>query len=326
MITAWQSELKATVNDPTQLFKLLALSEDFLPAAQQAVKLFPLRVTQSFIARMRKGDPQDPLLNQVLPLGAEMLEVPGFSQDPLAESQHNPVPGLLHKYQGRVLLTVTGGCAIHCRYCFRRHFPYHKNTVGRKNWSQFLHYIAADDSIREVILSGGDPLVADDHHLSELITQLAMIPQLQILRIHSRLPIVLPQRINAELIQALTRTRLRPVMVIHCNHAQEIDETVAKALQMLVSSNITVLNQTVLLKTINDSLSALENLSYRLFNCHVLPYYLHLLDKVQGAAHFEVPMETAKKLYWQLRQRLPGYLVPTLVQEMPGATSKLPIL
>lgn len=325
MNSDWQSQLKALITDPAQLLELLDLNLALLPAARQSTKLFPLRVTPSFVARMRQGDQNDPLLQQVLPLGAEILETPGFSTDPLVEINANPIPGLLHKYHGRVLLTVTGGCGIHCRYCFRRHFPYSKNMVDAKGQKDILHYIATDKSIHEVILSGGDPLLMRDDDLSVLAHQLATIPHVQILRIHTRLPVVIPERITPSLLAWLTGTRLQPVVVIHCNHANEIDMTLSSALQQL-SHKVTLLNQTVLLKAINDSLNALENLSYALFSCGVLPYYLHLLDKVQGAAHFEVDLKIAKTLYWQLRQRLPGYLVPTLVQEVPGAASKIPLL
>lgn len=313
------------ITDPEQLIDMLALHHTWISKAHTIVKHFPLRVTHSFVARMKKGDPYDPLLQQVLPLAMENEITPGFSQDPLSESQHNPIPGLLHKYKSRVLITVTGGCAIHCRYCFRRHFPYQENTPGQ-HLDPILQYIAKDPTIREVILSGGDPLIVSDHYLSSLIKRLETIPHLQILRIHSRLPIVLPERMTSSLLDCLTQTRLKPILVIHTNHPNEIDEHVKSRLQLFSTKGIFLLNQTVLLKHINDTVDTLEALSYRLFSCQVSPYYLHCLDKVQGTAHFEVDIHTAKQLYHQLRARLSGYLVPLLVREEAGAPSKSPML
>jgi L-lysine 2,3-aminomutase len=322
----WQAELSASITDPAHLLAYLSLSSKLLPSLKRGAHQFPLRVTHSFLSRIKKGDPHDPLLQQILPLATETNVLPGFTQDPLVESEVSPIAGLLHKYQGRVLLIVTGGCAIHCRYCFRRHFPYQTHQLGRKNWHHWLKYIAGDTSIREVILSGGDPLLAQDNYLADLIQKLATISHLKILRIHSRLPIVLPQRITPTLIEALTHSTLKATVIVHCNHANEIDEEVSLGLQALTQANIPIFNQTVLLKNINDKVNTLIDLSYTLFSVNVIPYYLHLLDKVQGAAHFAVKTAAAKTLYWELRKQLPGYLVPTLVQEVPGAPYKLPLL
>jgi EF-P beta-lysylation protein EpmB len=319
----WQVLLKEVINDPVELFKRLAIDPRLLPAAQRVAQWFPLRVPAGFVARMQKANPYDPLLQQVLPLAAEEIETPGFSPDPLQEQSARPLPGLLHKYSARVLLTLTGACAVNCRYCFRRHFPYSENIPGGKAWQSILTYIAADSSLVEVILSGGDPLLANDNYLKKCIEDLAAIPHLKILRIHSRLPIVLPERITADLLDCLGATRLQAVMVTHSNHANELDDTVRVAMDRLRERNISLLNQSVLLKGINDTPEALSHLSYRLFEFGILPYYLHVLDKVQGAAHFAVDEDQAKQLVIALRERLPGYLVPRLVYEQGGAKSKL---
>jgi L-lysine 2,3-aminomutase len=321
----WQTLLKHVVSDPAELLEKLKLSPSLLPAAKRAAQLFPLRVPLGFIDRIQKADPQDPLLRQILPLGVEAIESPGFSPDPLDEGSANVLPGLLHKYRGRVLLTLTGACAINCRYCFRRHFPYQENRAGGKAWKKIIAYIAAESTITEVIFSGGDPLLVSDHYLANCVNDLAAIPHLQRLRIHSRLPIVLPQRITPDLVNVLTTTRLQPIVVVHCNHANELDDSVLRAIDLLRVKKITVLNQSVLLKGVNDSQSALITLSQRLFDLGILPYYLHLLDKVRGAAHFEVHEDKAKELMSALRDQLPGYLVPRLVKEQAGAHSKLPV-
>lgn len=321
----WQFLLKEVITSPAELLAELLLPSSLLPAAQQSAKLFPLRVTRSFVTRMQKGNPEDPLLRQILPLDQEKSLSPGFSQDPLNEKVVNPIPGLLHKYQGRVLLTLVGACAVNCRYCFRRHFPYQDNIPGGRVWQTILEYITSDTTIYEVILSGGDPLLADNYYLKKRIVDLAAIKHLKILRIHSRLPIVLPQRITPGLIDVLTATSLKPVIVVHCNHANELDNSVAIAIEQLCQRRIVVLNQTVLLRGVNDTVEALMTLNQRLFEFGIIPYYLHLLDKVQGAAHFEVTEEDAKVLMKGLREKLAGYLVPRLVKEQAGAACKLPV-
>ena len=278
---------------------------------------FSFQVPRGYVARMRKGDPYDPLLRQVLPLNEENKQIPTFNLDPVGDNRVEKVPGLLQKYQGRVLLITTGACAIHCRYCFRQHYQYFP-----LNALSVLEAIRHDTSITEVILSGGDPLILNDKRLAELAHHLAAIPHVQRLRLHTRLPIVLPERVNEALLTWLTETRLQPIIVVHTNHANEIDEKVNKALQHLVNRGVTVLNQSVLLRGVNDNATALINLSETLLANRVLPYYLHLLDRVQGAAHFEVPIETALKLFKKLQMRLPGYLVPKLVREIEGMSYK----
>lgn len=322
---SWQQALADVIRDPAELFEILQLDPQLLAAAQAACQDFPLRVPRSFVARMQPGARFDPLLMQVLPIGQELDLQPGFSHDPLQEADANPLPGLIHKYQGRVLLVVSGGCAINCRYCFRRHFPYQDNNPGRQHWQQALDYIRADNSITEVIFSGGDPLAASDRVLAELAARIADIPHVTTLRIHSRLPVVIPQRINDDCLAWLTQPRLQTVLVLHANHANEIDSHVGRALQALKNAGVTLLNQTVLLKGINDDAPTLAALNRRLFAHGVLPYYLHMLDRVQGAAHFDVTQSRARDIIHQLLAELPGYLVPKLVRETPRAQSKVPI-
>jgi EF-P beta-lysylation protein EpmB len=321
----WQQALAKAINDPIELLRLLELPPDILPASRGAARQFPLRVPLGYVARMRKGDPADPLLRQVLPIGAEEIEVAGFRSDPVGDLDSMPVPGVLHKYRGRVLLIATGACGIHCRYCFRRHFPYGNANSASGAWRKALDYIAADSSIIEVILSGGDPLALPDNRLAELAAHLGAIPHIKRLRIHSRLPIVLPERVDSELLAWLGNSPLQKVMVVHANHPNEIGEGTAQALRNLRERGITVLNQTVLLRGVNDSAAILAELSEALFAAGVMPYYLHLLDRVQGAAHFDVPEKEALILMGTLQSDLPGYLVPRLVRELPGAPAKMPV-
>jgi L-lysine 2,3-aminomutase len=313
----WQRELSNAIHNPLDLLKLLEL-----PASSEIFTSprFRVRVPTGYVARMRKGDPNDPLLRQVLPVAEEQIQYPHFSLDPLGEAAAEKLPGLLHKYHGRVLLVTTKACAIHCRYCFRQHFNYQPLQVAAA-----LEVIRADTSIREVILSGGDPLMLTDDRLAELAQNLASIAHLQRLRVHSRLPIVLPERVTPALVAWLTGTRLQPILVVHANHAKELDNQVNHALQYLVKAGVTVLNQSVLLRNINDNAPALIALSEALFKNQVLPYYLHLLDRVHGTAHFEVSVETASTLLEQMRIALPGYLVPKLVREMVGMAYKQPV-
>lgn len=319
----WQDQLRDTVTSGPQLLSLLGLQADSAGLCQLASGDFPLKVPRAFINRMQPGNPRDPLLLQVLASPGEMLEAPGFGDDPVGETgSANSRPGIIHKYQGRVLLLVSGGCAINCRYCFRRHFPYEDNRISRSQWRAALASIAADDSIKEVILSGGDPLVATDGLLAELTDQIASIAHVHRLRVHSRLPVVIPDRVNAGLLEAITDSRLQTVVVIHANHANEFDHEVDGALAAIRQSGITVLNQSVLLDGVNDSVDALVALSERMFAAGALPYYLHMLDRVRGAAHFDVPEEVARRLLAGVAGRLPGYLVPKLVREVAGAKSK----
>ncbi len=324
-LTAWQKALVQAITDPQELLNSLELDSDWLEAAKSAANVFPLNVPRGFVARMQKGNAHDPLLRQILPLGDELQIVAGYSEDPLQEAKYNPVPGLLHKYQGRVLLTLVGTCAVNCRYCFRRHFPYTDNNPGTEGWERALNYIANHPSIHEVILSGGDPLVANDKTLQAFSDKLNLIPHIKRLRIHSRIPIVLPERITPEFIHWISQLKQKPILVTHCNHPQEINAAVAEAAHLLTKAGVVLLNQTVLLKGVNDAAETLIALSESLFAIGIQPYYLHLLDKVQGAAHFDVDKETAVKLHEELSQNLSGYLVPKLVYEQPGAPAKKPV-
>ncbi|HSW93080.1 MAG TPA: EF-P beta-lysylation protein EpmB [Gammaproteobacteria bacterium] len=321
----WQAALINAVTNPRELLSLLEL-EDYLPErVDEAERLFMLKVPRGFIARMEKKNIHDPLLRQVLPIDAELKTVAGYSADPLTEAAYNPVQGLLHKYHGRVLLTYSAVCAINCRYCFRREFPYQKNNPGQTGWNDALDYIAGNASIREVILSGGDPLTAKDALLENCCEKLVLIPHITRLRIHSRIPVVLPERITDELIRVFRKTPLKIVMVIHCNHPQEISQDVREAMDKLRDAGVLLLNQSVLLKGVNDSADTLIALSEALCEMGVQPYYLHTLDRVRGTAHFDVPRQTAIKLHRTLTERLPGYLVPRLVYEKPGEPGKTPV-
>ena len=318
----WKNALAEAIRDPAELLGLLELPDSLLHHAHLAAKTFPLRVPRSFVARMEKGNAADPLLRQVLPLEEELTPVAGYQTDPVGDLAAQAGAGLLHKYHGRVLLTTTGACAIHCRYCFRRHFPYAEQRPARDNWQGVVDYLQAHPEVDELILSGGDPLVLDNEALSDLFERLHDYPQLKRLRIHSRLPIVLPQRVDNGLLQLLAHQPWPVILVIHCNHPHEIDEEVSHILKALHQAGITLLNQSVLLAGVNNDIETLVKISYRLFQCHVLPYYLHLLDRVEGAAHFDLPENEAINLYEQLRGRLPGYLLPRLVREQVGDIGK----
>jgi EF-P beta-lysylation protein EpmB len=320
---SWQTALVQSITDPEELFHLLDLDSIHLEAAKTAANLFPLQVPHSFVARMQKGNLDDPLLRQILPIGAELADTPGYETDPLEEASFNPVPGLLHKYIGRVLLTIVGVCGVNCRFCFRRHFPYTENNPGSEGWDRALNYIAQDTSINEVILSGGDPLVVSDKLLHNFSEKLNHIPHIKRLRIHSRMPIVLPERISKEFIQWISQLRQKPILITHCNHPQEINQAVRDAMAMLTEAGVTLLNQSVLLKGVNDNVDTLIELSEAVFDAGIQPYYLHALDKVQGSAHFDLQLATAQRLHWEMSQRLSGYLVPKLVCERPGAPAKI---
>jgi EF-P beta-lysylation protein EpmB len=319
---SWQQELRLAVRDASQLVAALQLRDSLLPSARQAARDFPVFAPWPYIARMSKGDAADPLLRQVLPLDAETLDQPDFTTDPVGDAAAQLAPGLLQKYNGRALLVTTGACAIHCRYCFRRHYPYSAGPRSADDWQPAIDQIAADPSVDEVLLSGGDPLTLVDSHLAELARRLAEIPQVRRLRIHTRLPIVIPQRVTADLLAWLRGTRLTPIMVVHANHPQEIDDSVAAALALLSDAGIPVLNQSVLLRGVNDNAAALIELSRRLVDLRVMPYYLHQLDRVSGAAHFEVPVSRGLELLAAMRCALPGYAVPRYVQEVAGETHK----
>jgi len=320
-IPAWQRELADAITDPAELLRCLGL-DPILPAAvRQAAASFPLRVPRGYVARMTPGDPADPLLRQVLPSAAETLAAPGFSADPLGERAALVAPGLLHKYQGRALLLTTPACAVHCRFCFRRELP---QTTG--SWRPALAYLADNPGIGEVILSGGDPLTLSNRRLGALLTQLSRIEHLQRLRIHTRVPIVLPERIEPALTDLLTHNRLPVILVLHANHPREIDANVRQALGQLRAAGVMLFNQTVLLGGINDSVEILAKLHETMFSAGVIPYYLHAPDPVRGTVHFAVADPQARTLMQQLRNCLPGYLVPRLVREEPGGSAKTPIL
>lgn len=321
----WLHQLADVITDPNELLQLLGLDgHPALTAGVDARRLFALRVPRAFAARMQKGDPQDPLLLQVITAHEEFIDAPGYSTDPLDE-QTSVVPGLLHKYRNRALLLVKGGCAVNCRYCFRRHFPYADNQGNKRNWTQALEYIRQQPELDEIIFSGGDPLMAKDNELDWLIAELEQIPHIKRLRIHSRLPVVIPRRITPALCRRLAASPLQILLVTHINHAQEIGDELRYALQQLKQAGVTLLNQSVLLRGINDSAYTLATLSNALFDAGVLPYYLHVLDKVQGAAHFWVSDDEARNIMRELLSQVSGYLVPRLAREIGGEPNKTPL-
>ncbi|MDQ8996288.1 EF-P beta-lysylation protein EpmB [Acinetobacter soli] len=322
----WQSQLSDLITDPFELLDQLEICSDaLLSGAILASKSFKLRVPRAFVGKMRKGDPLDPLLLQVLPHHLELEEHPEFVTDPLGEEAANQLPGVLHKYQSRFLLTLTGACAVHCRYCFRRHFPYQENLPKQDDWPQIKTYIEQNPHINEVILSGGDPLTLSNRKLKLWIERLESLQQVKILRIHSRVPVVIPQRLDTELLEILKSTRLRIIMVIHANHAAELDDQTCAYLEKLSQHGITALNQAVLLKGVNDDAQTLIELSQRLFYARVMPYYLHVLDKVKGAQHFDLSGSKIDEIYHDILAGLPGYLVPKLVREIAGEKNKTPL-
>jgi len=318
---SWKKVLQEASSDPHDLLNKLNI-EDFSSISKQANKDFPLRVPPGFASRINHNDLGDPLLRQILPSVEEENDHPGFTEDPLNEVNRQVSPGLLHKYQGRVLLVLTGACAIHCRYCFRRHFPYSDSNPSGANMNNAIKYLQKETSVTEVILSGGDPLSVSDERLYDLVSRLAEIPHLKRLRIHTRFPVVVPERINDKCLEWLTRTRLLPTIVLHVNHANELDKSVEHAILKLRNHNIPLFNQSVLLKGVNDSVYTLVELSETLFAYGVIPYYLHLLDPVAGASHFEVDEASAKLLMKEVQKQLPGYLVPKLVREDPESPHK----
>ena len=323
--SGWQDELANAYRNPEELLSALNLTPEQIPGGITSENEFPLRVPHSYVERMQSGNPEDPLLLQVLSRQLEQQKHPGFQLDPVGENSATASPGLLHKYQGRVLLITTGACPVHCRYCFRRHFPYSASRPDNGDWSKAMDYIAADASIHEVILSGGDPLSLSNKRLQAISDRLTEIPHIQRLRIHTRMPVVLPQRIDSGFKEWLTSLPWQTIVVIHSNHANEIDGQVSRTLADLRATETTLLNQAVLLKNINDNVPALVNLSETLFKSGTLPYYLHLLDRVAGAAHFEVKESIALELMNELQCHLPGYLLPKLVREVTGKPHKIQI-
>jgi L-lysine 2,3-aminomutase len=321
----WRKAWRDAVRDPRELLSLLGLEALAAQVSEAAAAQFPLRVPRGFVARMRAGDPDDPLLRQVLPRIDEDRVVPGFALDAVGDGAARAATGVIHKYQGRALLVATGSCAIHCRYCFRRHFDYGADTAASAHWAEAVAWLRADPGIQELLLSGGDPLSLATPKLAELTDAMVGLPGLRRLRLHTRLPVVLPERVDAALLDWLSALPWSVTVVIHANHAHEIDDGVRAALARLRATGATLLNQAVLLRGVNDDADALAALSEDLFDAGVLPYYLHQLDRVAGTAHFEVTDDTARALHSALQSRLPGYLVPRLVREVPGAPGKTPL-
>ena len=322
--SAWMREWREAVTDPLELLRMLDLGHLAPQLRAPGHGDFPLRVPRAFVARMARGDAHDPLLRQVLPLASEDLAVEGYGVDAVGDLSSRGAPGVLHKYEARALLVATGSCAVHCRYCFRRHFPYAGETATSAHWQGALDYLREHPQVSELILSGGDPWSLATHKLAELSDALRALPGIVRLRVHTRLPVVLPSRVDDELLAWARALPVPLVVVIHANHAAELDAAVATALARLRDAGATLLNQSVLLRGVNDDAHALAQLSESLMACGVLPYYLHLLDRVAGTAHFEVDEARAAALMQDLRDKLPGYLVPRLVRELAGAPSKVP--
>lgn len=320
--SSWKIELSQSIKSVAELLDCLRLDSSLLTGAQRAAMQFPLQVPRPYLGRIRHADPCDPLLTQVLPVQQELESPQGFQKDPLDEVSHNPHPGIIHKYRNRLLLIVSPACAINCRYCFRRHFPYEQQRQSRQQWVSALDYIRQHRELNEVIYSGGDPLAANDKFLGWLTAQIAEISHIKRLRVHSRLPIVIPSRVDDDLLRWMTASRLKPILVVHVNHANEIDHAVEAGLYRLQENGIRILNQSVLLKGVNDGAKTLIDLSERLYDCGVSPYYLHLLDPVQGASHFDVAQVQATQIYAEMQAALPGFLLPRLVREVPGKAAK----
>ena len=322
---SWQALWRDAIRDPRELLDLLDLGAFSARISDIAAHQFELRVPRGFVAKMRRGDPGDPLLRQVLPLVEEERIVAGYGVDAVGDAAARGATGLIHKYEGRALLIATGSCAVHCRYCFRRHFPYGEETAAANRWRDALAYLRTDTSVSEVLLSGGDPLSLATGKLAELTDALRELPHIRRLRLHTRLPIVLPERVDAELQAWLGRLPWPVAIVVHANHANELGDDVADALRALRATGAALLNQSVLLREVNDDIDALAELSERLFEIGVLPYDLHQLDRVAGTAHYEVDDARARRLHADLSARLPGYLLPRLVREIPGSPGKTPL-
>lgn len=321
----WQQELRMALRDPAAFCRLLELPAEWADRAQAAGGTFPLFVPASYLRRIERGNPSDPLLRQVLPIAGELDDVARFGEDPVGDQRATLEAGLLHKYAGRALLVLTGACAVHCRYCFRRHFPYGELPHSDRAWDRPLAALARDRSIQEVILSGGDPLMWVDRRLADLVRRLTAIGHIRRLRVHTRLPVMIPARVTDALIDWLAGGRLTPVLVLHANHARELSEEVAVAVARLQRAGVMLLNQAVLLRGVNDTVAAQVALSERLVQLRVVPYYLHQLDRVRGAAHFEVPVARGREIIAALRCQLPGYAIPRYVREVAGAPYKMPL-
>ncbi len=319
----WQKELAKAITDPAKLIKMLGLPDELIQPAQLATEIFPLKVTRHFLQLMKYADINDPLLRQILPINSENEVIKNYNTDPVGDNKSAISAGLLQKYNGRALIISTGACAVHCRYCFRKHFPYNEEN-GLRVWDSTLKKLRSQADIREIILSGGDPLSLSDSRFERVVEDLQKIPHLKRLRIHTRLPIVLPERITERLISTLAQSRFQTIIILHCNHPNELSTILKPYLSRLKKSGITLMNQAVLLRGVNDKIEVQNKLSERLFEFGVLPYYLHLLDSVTGASHFEVDEKFVKKLEVKMRETLPGYLIPKIVKEIAGEKYKIP--
>lgn len=322
----WRTAIRRTIRDTESLSRALGRTKADIGADDAAHRSFATLVPPAWLDKIDVNDPNDPLLRQVLPIATENEVVSGFIDDPVGDRAARRNGGVLHKYHGRALLVTTGACAINCRYCFRRHFPYSEHLASRGRWKAACAYLKDHPDVTELILSGGDPLMLSTDLLQDLTDQLQSLPHIQTLRVHTRMPVVMPERIDDDLVRWLSRWPGRLVVVIHCNHPNELGPDVASALERLVSSGARLFNQSVLLKGINDRWQVLAKLSQQLFDLQVQPYYLHQLDRTAGTAHFEVDQENAKSIVRQLMAHLPGYLVPKLVQEKAGGEYKQPVL
>ncbi len=328
---SWQKALSQATTNPKQLLETLQLDwqeleRQGLKVSEEAGERFKLFATDSYLKKIKKGDWQDPLLRQILPLVDELHEHPSYTIDPLEEKEATVVPGLIHKYHGRALLITNSHCAINCRFCFRKNFPYSDNHYSSKSHDAVFDYLNQHKEISEIILSGGDPLILSDYSLQKIYEQLECIQHIKRVRIHTRIPIVLPERINTELLNIIESSPLKTVLVIHCNHAQELDEHSTQCIKDLKQVCFSLQNQSVLLRGVNDSLQTLRDLQESLFELQVQSYYLHILDKVQGTQHFDIDLAQALKLYHSLEASLPGYMVPKLVQELANKPNKSQIL
>lgn len=320
---SWQEQLAQAIRQPNDLLEYVGLMPNSIGFSEESINKFPIRIPHAFADRIQRNNPDDPILRQVFPYIDEEKETEGYVNDPLAESNVQPVQGLLQKYNSRVLSITTGACAIHCRYCFRRHFPYQDSSTTGAHIQESLDYIQADKSINEVILSGGDPLSLSDRRLIEFCQSLSQISHIKRIRFHTRIPVVLPARISELLIKRLSECAATIVFVLHINHANEIDESVVNNIKTLQRANIMVINQSVLLKGVNDNAETLIALSERLVENQVTPYYLHRLDPVAGAAHFDIKESEAINIIKKMQASVSGYLVPKLVKEISGANSKV---
>ena len=318
----WMTEIRTAYRDIDALCEAVGVTP---PAKGIGDANFPVFATRSFVSRIRRGDPDDPLLRQVMPDPRETVTGPGEVSDPVGDLDASSGAGLLEKYEGRSLLITTPACGIHCRYCFRREFPYHEQSARRDHFAAAIERLSGDASVTEVLLSGGDPLMLSDPALGDLLERLGEVPHLCRVRIHTRMPVVTPTRVNEILVRQLQTTRLVPWMVLHINHAAEIDGDVAKGITRLVDGGVPLLNQSVLLAGVNDDVDTLCELSERLINLRVTPYYLHQLDPVRGAGHFRVDVSRGRGLIDAMRKRLPGYAVPRYVCEQPGEANKTPL-